>query len=135
MRNHRRTQPPLLPRILWVHVTLSDRLDAAAIDQWSERLHDHLSAHGLMAAIAPTRIAVLPIGKAITTLDRTLVVSWLMDQSEVVFVHIERHASASRPKQPGLPPYANSRRLSALATRPTHRDDQRSRPSSRAGPG
>jgi hypothetical protein len=65
-------------------------------------------------------------------LDRSLVVSWLMDQVEVVFAHIERRASASRPKQLGP---ANGRRLSLLATRPTQRDDQRRRPLSRAGPG
>ena len=135
MRDHRNTQPHLRPQILRLHVTLSDRLDAAAIEQWRERLNDHVSAHGLVAALSPESIAVLTIGEAITTVDRSLVVSWLMDQTEVVFVHIERRASASRPRQLGLPPSARGRRLSALAIRPTRRDDQQRRPSSRAGPG
>ena len=134
MRDHRNTQPHLFSQILRLHVTLSDRLDAAAIEQWRERLNDHLSAHGLVAVLAPKRIAMQPFGKGITTLDRSLVVSWLMNQVEVVFVHIERRASASRPKQLELQPFARGRRLSGRATRPTRRDDQRRRPSSRAGP-
>ena len=83
MRNPRCTQPPLIPRILRLHVTLSDRLDVAAIEQSRKRLHDHLSAHGLVAVLAPKRIAMQPFGKAITTLDRSFVVSWLMDQTSV----------------------------------------------------
>ena len=134
MRDHRNTQPHLFSQILRLHVTLSDRLDAAAIEQWRERLHDHVSAHCLIAALAPKPTAVLSVRGSITSLDRSLVVSWLMNQVEVVFVHIERRASASRPKQLELQPFARGRRLSGRATRPTRRDDQRRRPSSRAGP-
>ena len=90
MRNHRSNQPHLFSQILWLHVTLSERFDAAAVEQWRQRLHDHLSAHGLVSALSPETIAVLPIGEAITTVDHSLVMSWLMDQVEVVFVHIER---------------------------------------------
>jgi hypothetical protein len=66
MPNHRSTQPHLLLRILRLHITLSDRLDAAAIEQWRERLHDHVSADGLVVALSPKPAAVLSVRGSIT---------------------------------------------------------------------
>ena len=48
---------------------------------------------GLVAAIAPCRVAVLAIGRAMTEADRGAVLGWLVAQPEVVFIHIERRLS------------------------------------------
>lgn len=135
MRNHRSTQPHLLSRILWLHITLSERLDAAAIEQWRKRLQDHLSVHGMVAALSQKRIAVLAVGRSITPPERNLVVGWLTEQAEVVFVHIERRVPAPRSMLFRLSLPAHGRSLSLLAPRPVQLKAHQSRPSSRAGPG
>ena len=48
---------------------------------------------GLTAAIAVERIALFPVGAAITSFDRGLVIGWLTAQPEVVFVHIDRRSN------------------------------------------
>jgi hypothetical protein len=135
MRNHRSTQPRPLPQILWLHITLSERFDAAAVEQWRRRLHDQLSAHGLVAATSLTRIAVLSVGSAITPPDRGLVVGWLMAQAEVVFVQIERRTRAPRSTLFQRPSPGLGRSLSPHAPRPMRPKDRRTHPFGRAGPG
>jgi hypothetical protein len=91
------TLPPHLPaQVLWLQVQMSERLDVAGVERWRKRLQAYLSTHGLVAAIAPERIAVLPICRSLTLLDRGLVIGWLIAQPEVVFVHIERCTPAPR---------------------------------------
>jgi len=91
----------LLPRfphaikndLLLLGITMSTRSDAAAISQWRHRMQTHLASIGLVAAIAPCRVAVLAIGRAMTEADRGAVLGWLVAQPEVVFIHIERRLS------------------------------------------
>ena len=76
--------------ILWLRVGFSTRFDAIGVAQWHRRLHTFLSGCGLTVAIAVERIAIFPVGAAITSFDRGLVIDWLTGQPEVVFVHIDR---------------------------------------------
>lgn len=82
----------LSAEVVWLKVHLSARFDAHDVERWRRRLQAYLNANGLVAAIAPERIVVMPIGQPITPFDRGLVVGWLLAQPEVVFVHIERRA-------------------------------------------
>ena len=134
MRYHRCTQPQLLTQILWLHITLSERFDVAAVEHWRKRLHVHLSANGLVAAISPTRIAVLAVGRAISPPDRGVVVGWLMAQAEVVFVHIERRMHPPRSTLFRRPSPAQRRSPNPLAMRRMRHQDHWPNPSSRAGP-
>ncbi|MDN3923222.1 hypothetical protein [Roseateles violae] len=59
------------------------------MDTWRGRLKAYLRAHGLIAAIAPSRIAVLPFNRPLAPSDRGVVLGWLICQREVVFVRIE----------------------------------------------
>ena len=69
MQSHPCSEPQRLAQLLWLQVTLSGRLDAAAVEQWRRRLHDHLSAHGLVAAISPARMVLLSVGRVISPVD------------------------------------------------------------------
>lgn len=82
----------LLSRVQWLKVQMSQHLDAAGVDRWRKRLQLYLSANHMQAAIAPGRIAVMPLarGLPLTGYDRGLVVGWLIAQPEVAFVHVER---------------------------------------------
>ena len=133
MRHHRCTQPQPLTQILWLHITLSERFDAAAVQHWRKRLHDHLAAHGLVAAISPAHVAVLSVGRAITPAARGLVIGWLMTQAEVVLVRIERRVPT--PRFPLTRCEAtHGRNLSPIAPRPMHRKDDWADSFDRAGP-
>ena len=134
MRYHRCTRPQPLTQIMWLHITLSERFDVAAVEHWRKRLHVHLSAHGLVAAISPTRIAVLAVGRAISPSDRVVVVGWLMAQAEVVFVHIERRMHPPRFTLFRRPSLAPSRSPNPLAVRLMRHKDHWPDPSSCAGP-
>ena len=133
MRYHRCTRPQLPTQILWLHITLSERFDAAAVELWRKRLHDHLAAHGLVAAISPARVAVLSVGRAMTPSDRSLVVGWLMTQAEVVLVHIECRVPTPR-SLARWESVTRGRSLSPRAPRPLQRKDDRADLSGRAGP-
>ena len=86
--------------ILWLHVTLSARFDVPAIKDWYHRLQAHLRGHGLVAAISPGRIAVIPRQRPLTPSDRGVVLGWLVSQPEVVVVRIHsRTISASVEQQ------------------------------------
>ena len=74
-------------------ITMSKRFDAVATGQWRHRMQSHLASIGLVAAIAPCRVAVLAVGRSMTEADRGAVLWWLVAQPEVVFVHIERRSS------------------------------------------
>lgn len=134
MRHHRCTQPQPLTQILWLHITLSERFDAAAVQHWRKRLHDYLTAHGLVAAISPAHVAVLSLGRAITPADRGLVTGWLMTQAEVVLVRIERRVPTPRFPLARCESLTHGRGLSSIAPRPIHRKDDWANPSDRAGP-
>lgn len=79
--------------ILWLRVGFSTRFDAVGVAHWHRRLPTFLSGCGLTAAIAVERIAIFPVGAAITSFDRGLVIGWLTAQPEVVFVHIDRRSN------------------------------------------
>ena len=76
--------------VLWLRIGMSERLDPTAFGRWRDRLQAFLLPRGLVAAIAVDRIAVLPLGRPLTSGDRGLVVGWLIAQPEVVFVRIDR---------------------------------------------
>ena len=88
--DQRRAPPDVSADILWLRVGFSRRFDAAGVAHWHRCLHSFLSGSGLTAAIALERIAIFPVGAAITSFDRGLVIGWLTGQPEVVFVHIDR---------------------------------------------
>lgn len=78
-------------QFLWLSVTLSGRLNTAQVVQWHQSLQAYLAGHGLMAAISPAHIVVLPKGRPLTLSDRGAVLAWLVAQPSVVVVKIERH--------------------------------------------
>jgi hypothetical protein len=78
----------LRTEILWLHVGLSAQLEATAIEAWHQRLQAHLKMHGLVAAISPARIAVLPHNRPLAYADRGVVLGWMLAQPEVVFVRM-----------------------------------------------
>ena len=88
--DQRRAPTDVSADILWLRVGFSRRFDAAGVAHWHRCLHSFLSGCGLTAAIALERIAIFPVGAAITSFDRGLVIGWLIGQPEVVFVHIDR---------------------------------------------
>ena len=85
--------------ILWLHVTLSARFDVPAIEEWRQRLQDHLRRHGLVAAISPGRIAVAPRHRTLAASDRGVVLGWLVTQPEVVVVRIQSRTIAASIEQ------------------------------------
>jgi hypothetical protein len=92
-----RFEPSGLPdgtaEIPWLRVSFSTHFDAAGVERWHERLHDFLSGCDLTASISLERIAIFPVGKAITSFDRGLVIGWLMAQPEVVSARTDRRVS------------------------------------------
>lgn len=93
-----RFEPRSLPdgtaEILWLRVSFSTHFDAAGVERWHQRLHNFLSGCGLVAAISLERIAIFPVGKAITSFDRGLVIGWLTAQPEVVLVRNDHRVSS-----------------------------------------
>lgn len=83
---------PLRSPILWLQITLSGRFSADQVRHWHQRLHNHLSLLGLVAAISPQRIAIRRMGGAVSPFDRGMVIGWLIAQPEVVLVRIDRHS-------------------------------------------
>lgn len=81
--------------IIWLKVTLSGRLDAAAVEAWQLRLRTFLRNRQLLGAVAPRRIAVLPAGTTTTPFERGVLIAWLVAQPEVVVVRIERRAASA----------------------------------------
>ena len=92
-----RLKPRSLPdgtaEILWLRVSFSTHFDAAGVERWHECLHRFLSGCGLLAAISIERIAIFPVGKAITSFDQWLVIGWLTALPEVVFVRADRRVA------------------------------------------
>lgn len=82
------------PHPLWLRITLSSNFSAAQVQDWHQRLQVHLKRQGLMAAISPTRLAIWRTGEELGSFDRGLVMGWLIAQTEVVLVRIERQAEA-----------------------------------------
>ena len=83
--------------MIWLQVTLSGRLDAAAVAAWQLRLRTFLCNRQLLSAVAPRRIAVLPPVASATAFDRGELISWLVNQPEVVCVRVERRALSANP--------------------------------------
>jgi Lon protease-like protein len=81
--------------IIWLQVTLSGRLDAAAVAAWQLRLRTFLRNRRLLSAVAPRRIAVLPPGASATPFERGVLIAWLVAQPEVVFVRVERREASA----------------------------------------
>ena len=78
--------------ILWLHITLSDGLDAAGADEWRSRLQTHLATHNLLTAISPRRVAVMPFGRPMSAHVRGQLIGWLVAQPEVIVVQFESSA-------------------------------------------
>lgn len=89
---------PRAPTI-WLKVTLSRRLDPDAVAAWKLRLRKHLRNRQLPGAIASSRRGVSSAGPVTTPFERGVLISWLVAQPEVVFVHVER-----RPALPVVTP-------------------------------
>jgi hypothetical protein len=81
--------------IIWLQVTLSGRLDAAAASAWQLRLRTFLRNRQLLSAVAPRRIAVLPPSASATPFERGVLIAWLVAQPEVVFVRVERRVASA----------------------------------------
>jgi hypothetical protein len=81
--------------ILWLHITLSDGLDAAGADEWRKRLQTHLATHNLLTAISPRRMAVMPFGRPMSAHVRGQLIGWLVAQPEVIVVQFEPSALTS----------------------------------------
>ncbi len=77
-------------KILWLRITLSDKLDAQGVDDWRQRFQTWLRQHELFAAIAPERVAILASGRLISAEDRGAVIGWLVAQPEVLVIRVER---------------------------------------------
>lgn len=77
-------------RLIWLQLTFSAQLDAAAADLFRARLKAYLAHSGLSAVSSLGRVALVGTSRPITALDRALVLAWLVDQPQVVLVRIER---------------------------------------------
>jgi hypothetical protein len=88
---------PALARVFELHISLSERFDAPAIERWRKRLHAYLSAHGLVAVISPEHIIVLPVSRSqpLGPYYKGLVLGWLVNQPEVVLVRVEQRHQIS----------------------------------------
>ena len=77
-------------RLIWLQLTFSAPLDAAAADLFRARLKAYLSHSGLAAVTSLGRVALVGTRRPVTALDRALVLAWLVDQPQVALVRIER---------------------------------------------
>lgn len=85
--------PPRRTRASCLHITLSDRLDAAGVDGCINRLAAFLAPFGLAVSLSSKGIAVLRSAdaeRAVTPFNRGFVVGWLIAQPEFVLVSLER---------------------------------------------
>lgn len=74
---------------LWFHVVLSTLLSPQEVSELRRDLHRHLRSHGIVAAIASSRIAILPSGRRRRQADIAIVQRWLMGHSGVERVRID----------------------------------------------
>jgi hypothetical protein len=86
----RTSNEPRSNKVLWLRITLSDKLDAQGVDDWRQRFQTWLRRHELFAAIAPERVAILSSGRLISAEDRGAVIGWLVAQPEVLVIRVER---------------------------------------------
>ena len=82
--------------IIWVQVTLSERLEPEAVAAWKLRLRKYLRNRQLLGVIAPSRAGASSGGPLTTPLERGVLISWLLAQPEVVFVRVERRPAFSQ---------------------------------------
>jgi hypothetical protein len=87
----------LLAHALWLHVVLSDHLDAAVIEAFQQRLRFFASRLGLLAVNSLDRLTVIPTRGPLDDFDRGLLVGWLLGQPECVFVQVESCPAVGRP--------------------------------------
>lgn len=85
MSNHR-TGLPLPQRFVSLRVTLSDRFGADPGTAFRRRLLAYLTSTGIYPVLSPTRVSLIAHERAITSLDVSLIVAWLVEQPEVVLV-------------------------------------------------
>ena len=78
----------LLPCVLWLHVTLSQRLDVEGVVDWHCRFKGCVTGMGMQAAISTSYLVVMSFGRPITDAQRGAVIFWLVSQPEVLDVRI-----------------------------------------------
>ena len=86
----------LLPCVLWLHVTLSQRLDVEGVVDWHRRFKACLTGTGMQAAISTSYLLVMSFGRPITDAQRGAVIFWLVSQPDVIDVRIGAGALPSR---------------------------------------
>jgi hypothetical protein len=82
-------------KVLWLRITLSDKLDALGVDTRRQRFQAWVRRHELFAAIAPERLAVLASGRLMSAEDRGVVIGWRVAQPEVLVIRVERAQARS----------------------------------------
>jgi hypothetical protein len=81
---------PMVQRLVWLRVVLSDRFGPDATERLRRRLVAYVARTGIWPVTSATRIALLCSTRSITPVDVSLVVAWLVEQPEVVMVCRER---------------------------------------------
>jgi hypothetical protein len=81
---------PLVQRLVWLRVVLSDRFGTDVANRFRRRLAAYLARTGIAPISTATRIALVCSGRSITPFDVSMVVAWLIEQPEVVLVRRER---------------------------------------------
>ena len=85
---------PIVHRLLWLWVVLSDRFGPDVANRVRRRLLAYLTRTGIAPVSSARRIALLCPGRSITYFDVSMVVAWLVEQPEVVLVCRERPPAA-----------------------------------------
>ena len=83
---------PMVQRLVWLRVVLSDQFGPDVTERLRRRLAAYLARTGISPVTSATRIALLCSSRSITPLDVSLVVAWLVEQPEVLMVCRERPA-------------------------------------------
>ena len=80
----------LMIRLLWLDLALALPFDAALTSALQCRLANYLAGSGLTSTVVHGRVLVVGVGRALTRLDRSLLIAWLIEQPEVARVSFAR---------------------------------------------
>lgn len=80
---------PMVHRLVWLRVVLSDRFGPDVANHVRRRLLAYIAGTGITPVSSARRIALLCSSSSITPRDISMVVAWLIEQPEVVMVYRE----------------------------------------------
>lgn len=80
----------LMARLVWLDLGFALPVDAALTSALLQRLTAYLAGSELMPMLVHGRVLVVSVGPALTRLDRSLLIAWLIEQPEVARVAFVR---------------------------------------------